>query len=462
MKTSTIISVPFAVLALCASGWEGSVDGGRLGCDFVADGVVRVQFALGDKLEANGTGVVPQSSKCEAESRMSEVECPAGTIRLTGGDLAVEIDKASGRVVFKDVATGRVLLAESANNPHAGKRVNTDKVIYDEKSARTEHTANGDVIVKDVLSRKKGEDTTQYQVRFDWGKDESLYGLGQHVEDYLDLRGKEQFLTQHNLKIAVPVLVSTAGYGLLFDAGSAMRFDDKGGAGLFEIEAAKELDYYFIKGPTLDDVIARYRKLTGECPMLPRYAFGYVQSKERYRSSDEIIATLKRYRDLEVPIDVIVQDWNYWPQGWGYMKMNPKHYPDRPALAKAVHDLNGRLMVSIWPNPQNCPQEKDFRDRGFMRPIPMRATSTGSMRTTSSSPADSMRGGATALSRSTRTGSRCLKVMDSTTRASAGRRTPRCSPIHSARSVPRSFRSTMRVESTNTSARRRTASASST
>ena len=369
MKTTNYLAVSLLMSALCANAWEGVVDGGRLACDYVADGIVRVQYSIGDKLESNGTGVIPaESLKSKAESRMSDVECPAGTIRLDNGDLAVEIDKASGRVVFKDAVTGRVLLAESANNPHAGKRVNTDKVVYDEKSARTEHTANGDIVVKDVLSRKKGEETTQYQVRFDWRKDESLYGLGQHIEDYLDLRGKEQFLTQHNLKVTVPVLVSTAGYGLLFDAGSAMRFDDRDGAGLFEIKAAKELDYYFIKGPRLDDVIARYRKLTGECPMLPRYVFGYVQSKERYHSSDEIIATLKRYRDLGVPIDVIVQDWNYWPQGWGYMKMDPKHYPDRPALAKGVHDLNGHLMVSIWPNPQYCPQEKDFRDRGFMRP----------------------------------------------------------------------------------------------
>ena len=364
MGKSGILTVA-AIAASAAFAWEGPVDGGRLACDFVADGIVRVQYALDGRLASNDTGAVVPQDALPFEAKTVEDDT---SVTLSGGGLVVKIDKASGRVVFKDVATGQVLLAEAANIPHVGKRISTEKVIYDEKSARTEHTANGDVIVKDVLSRKRGEETTQYQVRFDWQKDESLYGLGQHVEDYLDLRGKEQFLTQHNLKIAVPVLVSTAGYGLLFDSGSAMRFDDRDGAGLFEIEAAKELDYYFLKGPRLDDVIARYRKLTGECPMLPRYAFGYVQSKERYRSSDEILATLKRYRDLEVPIDVIVQDWNYWPQGWGYMKMDPKHYPDRPALAKGVHDLNGRLMVSIWPNPQRCPQEKDFRDRGFMRP----------------------------------------------------------------------------------------------
>ena len=258
-----------AIAASAAFAWEGPVDGGRLACDFVADGIVRVQYALDGRLASNDTGAVVPQDALPFEAKTVEDDT---SVTLSGGGLVVKIDKTIGRVVFKDAATGQVLLAEAANIPHVGKRISTEKVIYDEKSARTEHTANGDVIVKDVLSRKKGEETTQYQVRFDWQKDESLYGLGQHVEDYLDLRGKEQFLTQHNLKIAVPVLVSTAGYGLLFDAGSAMRFDDRDGAGLFEIEAAKELDYYFLKGPRLDDVIARYRKLTGECPMLPRYA----------------------------------------------------------------------------------------------------------------------------------------------------------------------------------------------
>ena len=155
----------------------------------------------------------------------------------TLGNLSFSVDPATGRIVFTEVSTGRVLLAESATAPHAGQAVDTSKVVYDEKSARTEHTANGDIVVRDVLSRKPGEKTTRYQVRFDWQKDESLYGLGQHIEDYLDLRGKEQFLTQHNLKVAVPVLVSTAGYGLLFDAGSAMRFDDRDGAGALSTRA---------------------------------------------------------------------------------------------------------------------------------------------------------------------------------------------------------------------------------
>ena len=116
----------------------------------------------------------------------------------------------------------------------------------------------------------------------------------------------------------------------------------------------------------MDDVIAGYRYLTGSVSLMPRYLFGYTQSKERYVSSDDIISTLREYRRRHVPIDMIVQDWNYWPEGWGYMKMNPKYYPSPKALADSVHALNAKIMVSIWPNPQYCPQERDFRRKGFM------------------------------------------------------------------------------------------------
>ena len=193
-----------------------------------------------------------------------------------------------------------------------------------------------------------------------------LYGLGCHMEDYLDLRGKTMYLCQHNLKEMVPVLNSTAGYGLLFDAGCGMGYQDAPEGSFVELEAANEVDYYFMKGCTMDKVVAQYRYLTGQSPMFPRYMFGYIQSKERYRSSEELVDVAEEYRRRQVPMDVIVQDWNYWPQGWGYMKMDRRFYPDPRHLADSLHALDAKLMVSIWPNPTNCPQTKDFAERGFM------------------------------------------------------------------------------------------------
>ena len=110
----------------------------------------------------------------------------------------------------------------------------------------------------------------------------------------------------------IPSLVSTRGYGLLFDAYSAMTFTDGTDGGSMSFDVIDDLDYYFIAGPDMDGAVAGYRQLTGAATMLPRWAFGYVQSKERYKSQDEVIATVKEFRERKIPLDVIVQDWNYW------------------------------------------------------------------------------------------------------------------------------------------------------
>ena len=246
--------------------------------------------------------------------------------------------------------------------PSEGMPVVTARIIYDESTARIEETANGKVTVKNIIRRDTIGHTTRYINRFCFDDKEALYGLGCHMEDYMNLNGKTLYLTQHNLKVTIPVLVSTKGYGLMFDAGCAMKFDN----GTFDLDAARSLDYYFINGGTLDNAVSSYRHLTGEVSLPPRYVFGYTQSKERYTSSEEIIGTLSEYRRRHIPIDMIVQDWNYWPEGWGYMKMDRRYYTDPKALADSIHKMNARLMISIWPNPQYCPQEKDFREKGYM------------------------------------------------------------------------------------------------
>ena len=334
--------------------------------EFVTPSIVRVQWTADGSLRDNATGVCtwqPQTVEVSVE------ESPEYRV-YTSAALVVEVSKHTGAVLFRDRQTGRVLLQENARQPHQAEPVVEERIVYDEASARVEDTANGKVTVKDIVRRDTIGTSTRYRVDFCFADDQALYGLGSHMEDYMNLLGKTLWLTQHNLKATIPVISSTNGYGLLFDAGSAMKFEThratSGYEGTMQIEAARELDYYFIKGETMDDVVKGYRWLTGRVSMMPRYIFGYTQSKERYVSSDDILQTLSEYRRRQVPVDMIVQDWNYWPQGWGYMKMNPKYYPDPKALADSVHALHARLMVSIWPNPQGCPEETDFRQRGFM------------------------------------------------------------------------------------------------
>lgn len=336
---------------------------------FVTPSVVRVQWAPGSEVTDNSTGCCVWSPQIVATDTIAG----KGKKTLLSSELAVEIDDVTGALTFRDRKTGRVILAEDSKCPRGYDEIARVRTIYDDASARSVATANGQVIEKDMIGRDSVGTDRRYKVSFMFNSDDALYGLGSQMEDYMNLLGKTVYLTQHNLKVAVPMLNSTGGYGLLFDAGCAMKFvcdtltaGCKAVKGSIEMEAADALDYYFIKGETMDDVAGGYRYLTGEVSMMPRYLFGYIQSKERYTSSDEITATLREYRRRGVPIDMIVQDWNYWPEGWGYMKMDSRFYPDPAALADSVHRLNARLMVSIWPNPQYCPEERDFRERGFM------------------------------------------------------------------------------------------------
>lgn len=111
---------------------------------------------------------------------------------------------------------------------------------------------------------------------------------------------------------------------------------------------AREVDYTVFAG-NADQVIGSYRRLTGEAPMFPEWAFGFIQCRERYHSSNEIIDTIQQFRKDDIPLDLIVQDWQYWGKyGWNAMRFDEANYPDPAALVKQVHDLNAKLMVSVW------------------------------------------------------------------------------------------------------------------
>lgn len=335
---------------------------------FITPSIVRLQWSPTGSTAGNATGVCVYTA---GEVRVRRKETPTAVI-YRSAELTVNVDKASGTVSYIDPSTGKTLLTE---RPREWQTVAQESVTYDAASARTTNTANGMVTTMDAVSRDTIGTSNFFRASFAIPGGRALYGLGCQMENYMNLLGHTLYLTQHNLKAMVPVLVSPDGFGLLFDAGCAMKYTSSlpaaaGGEATFcmELDAARELDYYFIKGRRMEDLVSGYRYLTGSVSLMPRYLFGYTQSKERYCSSDELISVVREYRRRHVPLDMIVQDWSYWPEGWGYLKMDPRYYPDPKALADSIHGLNARLMISIWPNPQNCPEEKAFRERGFMLP----------------------------------------------------------------------------------------------
>ena len=115
-------------------------------------------------------------------------------------------------------------------------------------------------------------------------------------------------------------------------------------------EMAKDMDYYFIAGNSFDDVISGYRTLTGKASLYPKWALGFWQSRERYKTSQEIEETLSEFRRRQIPIDNIVQDWNYWPEDqWGSHQFERSRYPNPQAMLDSVHAMGARFMISVWP-----------------------------------------------------------------------------------------------------------------
>ena len=120
----------------------------------------------------------------------------------------------------------------------------------------------------------------------------------------------------------------------------------------FRSPNAKMLDYVVFYGPSADDVIASYRNLSGKAPMFPKWAYGFWQCRERYTSGTNLVETVREFRKRNLPMDVIVQDWQYWGnRGWGVPQFDEKNYPNPAGFIKEIHDLNAHFNISIWSNP---------------------------------------------------------------------------------------------------------------
>ena len=339
--------------------------------------------------------------------------------------------------------------------------VSSRDVTVDVDEARqvvTIKNRQGTPVFSAILHQMKGREAT---LAFRSAKDEHLYGLGQFQDGYSNVRGLSRRLTQVNTQISIPMLLSSKGYGVLWNNYGLVEFNpcdhqvkmnllDEAGqtevvnvttteggrrevrqrniyeatiditetgdysllldvgqqmarrhnlsidgqnviemqnmwlpptastivhlnAGrhvlkaelsrgdspviyynkvkdetIFRSPVATAVDYTVFVG-SADEIIAGYRELTGVAPLMPRWALGYIHCRERFHSSDEILQTANRFRNEQLPVDVLVQDWQYWGKyGWNAMRFDEDHYPDPKALTDSLHAMNMRLMVSVW------------------------------------------------------------------------------------------------------------------
>jgi len=288
------------------------------------------------------------------------------TVRLP--ELIIRINVTTGSYTYFN-SLGDVLLKEKYSDSK-----NLDEFdIYELASENLEtekiETADGTKqVVKEAVKVKTGT-SFHTRVYYEWA-DEALYGLGQQEEGLPSLRGNTVYVHQANRKIAIPMIVSTKGYGILTDTYSPLVFSDTCYGSYIYTEADPEIDLYFTNGGTPDGVIKEYRFLTGKAAMLPKWAFGYIQSQERYETEDEIVDIVKQTREHGLSIDCVVLDWFSWVDGhWGQKTFDKERFSNAKEMVSKVHDLNAHFMISIWPAVNEITDDyKEFKEAGLLLP----------------------------------------------------------------------------------------------
>jgi alpha-D-xyloside xylohydrolase len=228
----------------------------------------------------------------------------------------------------------------------------TGELLLNEKEAGTIFTDFNDAGVK----------TYTVMQSFTLDKDEAIYGLGQQQQGKMSQRNVKLNMVQGNTDDYIPFFVSVKGYGLFWDNYSPTIFEDSSDVTSFKSDVGDCIDYYVMYGLNADGVIAQMRDLTGQAPMFPLWTFGFWQSKERYKSQDELVGVVKKYRELGVPLDGIIQDWQYWGNNylWNAMEfLNPEFY-DPQKMVNDVHSLNAHMIISIWNS--FGPQTKQYKE----------------------------------------------------------------------------------------------------
>lgn len=474
-----------------------SESAGMVKLSVITDNIIRVEAVPGHEApsERQSLIIVPQTRT--GKYRCKEI---GDSIEITTRTLLLRVSRSTGAIVFRDKATGRVMLRETANGGKTFKRYISQQTTM---PTGYKPSAQGEINwgkQKDTETIAEA-DRTGYTWRalFDSPADEALYGLGQHQSEEMNYKGRNEELYQYNTKVSVPFVMSTKGYGLLWDSYSYCRwgnphdyqqlchafklrdkqgtpgaltgtYTDKKGrtivrredsiyfehsgvignlpkgfsldgskvtyegtieagqtatyhfilyyAGYIKVymadslvvperwrtawnpnsykftmhlekgrtvplriewqpdgstsycglraavpqtdeeqgrisiwsEMAPSMDYYFIAGNSMDSIISGYRRLTGRAQVMPKWALGFWQSRERYKTQRDVLSTMAEFRRRNIPIDNIVQDWNYWEDDqWGSHQFDSKRYPDPQQMLDSIHSMHGRFMISVWP-----------------------------------------------------------------------------------------------------------------
>ena len=341
-----ILFLAGALLAACATRPEvvrETVETGGLTCEVTvyAPEIVRVvKYPSGgvgaSRKESFSVVMAPEPVKV----RRAET---AEAVVLNTGKMAVSIDKGSGEVSFS-TPSGETLLQEAGT---------------------------------DFEPRPAGDpDEGRFKVSQRWrfGKDEFLYGMGQRQDPDLSIRGKKIHLWNTNMFIYIPFFCSEKGYGVFWDNPGMSDFDDTGAnETVFSSEVADCADFYFLyDGGSADGMIAASHRLGGKPTLFPLWVHGYWQCRERYHSTEELCEALRTHREMGIPLDGIVQDWQYWGENtnWNSMRFDNPLYERADTMIDYVHRNNAHLIISIWPDfGPETPAYKELEGIGALLPF---------------------------------------------------------------------------------------------
>ena len=309
-----------------SSGIKTTVNAVDIEVQFFAPAVARViKSPEGVAYEKQSLSVIAKPEKVSFKADIQD-----NKIVLNTSELSVSVDTGTGIVSYfsKD---GKSLLAEKSGMQF---------IDFDDAGTKT------------------------YQVYqpFILDREEAIYGLGQLQNGKMIQRNMTKNLIQGNVEDVSPFFQSTKGYGVFWDNYSPTLFMDNEVETSFRSEVGDCVDYYFMYGKNADGVIAQVRNLTGQAPMFPLWTYGYWQSKERYKSQKEVVDVVRKYRELGIPLDGIIQDWQYWGHNylWNAMDFQNPTFNNPQKMIEDVHAMNAHMAISIWSS--FGPMTKPYRE----------------------------------------------------------------------------------------------------
>lgn len=301
-------------------------NGIRTELSFYNQSIVRVlKYPSDDSIAKQSLSVVLSPEKVKFTTKET-----GNRLLIRSSDLQISVDLASGLIEFNS-ATGEKLLAEKSAPMFTP---------FDDAGSQT-YTATQAFLLE---------------------PDEAIYGLGQIQNGKLNQRGLNREFIQSNQEDYTLFFQSIKGYGLFWDNYSPTTFADTAEETSFKSVVADCVDYYFMYGGSADGVIAQMRHLTGDVPMFPLWTYGYWQSKERYKSAAEVTGVVRKYRELGVPLDGIIQDWQYWGSNylWNAMDFLTADFANPQQMVNDIHDMNAHFIISVWASfgPQTLPYKE--------------------------------------------------------------------------------------------------------